>query len=64
MLKSKPTIVVSRASLRALELKIQKFLTLSDRLDVLAFEVRYISTFLKDACKKMYMEKDDMEKHD
>lgn len=54
---SKPTIIVSKVSLQALEYRIQQIGRLSDSLEILAFEVRQVSNYLKDAYKILRLEK-------
>ncbi len=50
---SETTFTVSQASTQELENRIQKIIILSDKLDILAFEARQASGFLKDAYNKM-----------
>jgi len=51
------TITVSRVSWQEFENRVQKILILSDQLDILAFELRQMSLFLKDATQKVYLER-------
>ncbi len=46
---SESTIAVSPIFLQELENRIQRMIILSDKLDILAFEARQASGFLKDA---------------
>jgi hypothetical protein len=55
---SKPNIVVSKVSLQALEYRIQQIGRLADSLDILAFEVRQVSNYLKDAYKNLRLEEE------
>ncbi len=56
---SKPNIVVSTVSLQALEYRIQQIGRLADSLDILAFEVRQVSNYLKDAYKNLRLEEEN-----
>lgn len=51
---SENTIVVSRVFLQELENRIQKIIIFSDKLDILAFEARQASGFLKDAYNNVH----------
>ncbi len=55
---SKPNIVVSRVSLQALEYRIQQIGRLADNLDILAFEVRQVSNYLKNAYENLRLEEE------
>jgi hypothetical protein len=44
--------------LQALEYRIQQIGRLADNLDILAFEVRQVSNYLKDASKKLRSEEE------
>lgn len=54
----KPNITVSNVSLQALEHRIQQIGRLADTLDMLAFEVRQVSNYLKDAYKNLRSEEE------
>ena len=54
---SENTITVSRVSWQELENRVQKILIISDQLDILAFELRQMSLFLKDATQKVRPER-------
>ena len=54
---SENTITVSRASWQELETRVQKILIISDQLDILAFELRQTSLFLKDTTQKVRPER-------
>jgi hypothetical protein len=56
---SKPNIAVSTVSLQALEYRIQQIGRLADNLDILAFEVRQVSNYLKDAYKNLRLEEEN-----
>lgn len=46
---SEDTVAISRISLQALESRIQQIVLIADQLDILAYEARQTSTFLKEA---------------
>ncbi len=50
---SETTFTVSKSSTQELEHRIQKIIILADKLDILAFETRQASGFLKDAYNDM-----------
>jgi len=54
---SENTITVSRVSWQELENRVQKILIISDQLDILTFELRQMSLFLKDATQKIRLER-------
>jgi hypothetical protein len=54
----KPDITVSSVSLQALEFRVQQIGRLADNLDILAFEVRQVSNYLRDASKKLRSEEE------
>ena len=56
---SETTFTVSQASTQELEHRIQKIINLSDNLDMLAFEVRQASGFLKDAYRKVHQSEEN-----
>ena len=56
---SKPSIIVSNTSLQALEHRILQIGRLADSLDMLAFEVRQVSNYLKDAYKNLRLEEEN-----
>lgn len=51
------TITVSRVSWQEFENRVQKILIISDQLDILAFELRQMSFFLKNAAQKVRLER-------
>ena len=51
------TITVSRVSWQEFENRVQKILIISDQLDILAFELRQMSFFLKNATQKVRLER-------
>jgi hypothetical protein len=51
------TITVSRVSWQEFENRVQKILIISDQLDILTFELRQMSFFLKDATQKIRLER-------
>lgn len=54
---SDSTITVSRVSWQEFENRVHKIIILSDKLDILAFELRQMSLFLKDATQKVRLER-------
>lgn len=54
---SDSTITVSRVSWQEFENRVQKILIISDQLDILAFELRQMSFFLKNAAQKVRLER-------
>jgi len=54
---SDSTITVSRVSWQDFENRVQKILIISDQLDILAFELRQMSLFLKNATQKIRLER-------
>ncbi len=54
---SDSTITVSRVSWQEFENRVQKILIISDQLDILTFELRQMSFFLKDATQKIRLER-------
>ena len=56
---SEANIAVSKVFLQALKHRIQQIALISDKLDMLAFETRQVSGFLKDAYKNVRLK----EKH-
>ncbi|MDI9637875.1 hypothetical protein QM565_19290 [Geitlerinema splendidum] len=53
---SDSTITVSQVSWQEFENRVQKILIISDQLDILAFELRQMSFFLKNATQKIRLE--------
>lgn len=56
---SDSTITVSRVFWQEFENRVQKILIISDQLDILTFELRQMSFFLKDATQKIRLERQD-----
>ena len=54
---SDSTITVSQVSWQEFENRVQKILIISDQLDILAFELRQMSFFLKNATQKIRLER-------
>lgn len=50
---SEQTITLSRASLQELESRIHQILLISDKLDILSYEMKQISGYLKKAYKSL-----------
>ena len=54
---SDSTITISQVSWQEFESRVQKILIITDQLDILAFELRQMSFFLKNAAQKIRLER-------